>query len=36
MLTYDDNDRFNLRGSPTTITIFEAELAKAFKLPNPA
>ncbi len=29
LLVYDGNDRFNLRGEPTTITVFEAELALA-------
>jgi len=27
MVVYDDNDRFNVRGEPTTMTVFEAELA---------
>ena len=27
MMVYDDNDRFNVRGEPTTMTVFEAELA---------
>ena len=29
LLVYDGNDRFDLRGEPTTITVFEAELAAA-------
>ena len=32
LLVYDGNDRFNLRGEPTTITVFEAELAAALRL----
>ena len=29
ILIYDDKDRFNLRGRPTTLEVFEAELAEA-------
>ena len=32
LLVYDGNDRFNLRGAPITITVFEAELAIALRL----
>ncbi|MYA85441.1 MAG: hypothetical protein F4Y12_07635 [Acidimicrobiaceae bacterium] len=35
MLVFDDNDRFNLGGQPTTITLFQAELAEALKRDNP-
>ncbi|MXZ54152.1 MAG: hypothetical protein F4Z34_13315 [Acidimicrobiaceae bacterium] len=31
LLVYDDNDRFNLRGSPTTVAVFESVLADAFR-----
>ena len=31
IVIYDDNDRFNLRGAPTTIAVFEAELADALE-----
>ena len=29
LLVYDDNDRFDPRGSPTSMAAFEAELATA-------
>ena len=35
LLVYDDNDRFNLRGSPTTIAVFEAVLAEALTRGSP-
>ena len=35
LVAYDGNDRFNLRGKPTTIAAFEAELAEALKLDDP-
>ena len=35
LLEYDDNDRFNLRGLPTTLTIFSAELGEAFNRDSP-
>ena len=35
LLAYDDNDRFNLRGSPTTIAVFEAVLAEALTRGSP-
>ena len=35
LLVYDDNDRFNLRGSPTTIAVFEAVLAEALTRSSP-
>ena len=35
LLVYDDNDRFNLRGEATTITVFEAELAIALRRESP-
>ncbi|MDE0369862.1 MAG: hypothetical protein OXI84_06965 [bacterium] len=31
MVVYDDNDRFNVRGEPTTITVFETELANTLR-----
>ena len=34
MVEYDDNDRFNVRGEPTTITVFEAELADTLRRGN--
>ena len=34
MLTYDGNDRFNVQGEPTTITVFEAELANTLRRGN--
>ena len=35
LLAYDDNDRFNLSGSPTTIAVFEAVLAEALTRGSP-
>ena len=35
LLVYDDNDRFNLRGSPTTMAVFEAVLADALTRSSP-
>ena len=35
MVVYDGNDRFNLRGEPTTLSVFEAELANTLRLDNP-
>ncbi len=35
LLVYDDNDRFDLRGAPTTITVFEAVLAEALTRGSP-
>ena len=35
LLVYDGNDRFNLRGSPTTIAVFEAVLAEALNRTSP-
>ena len=35
LLVYDDNDRFNLRGEPITIAVFEAELAIALRRESP-
>ena len=35
LLAYDDNDRFNLRGSPTTIAVFEAVLAEELTRGSP-
>ena len=35
LLAYDDNDRFNLSGSPTTIAVFEAVLAEALNRASP-
>ena len=35
LLTYDGNDRFNLRGEPTTITVFEAALAEDLRRDSP-
>ena len=35
ILVFDDNDRFNARGQPTTITLFQAELAEALKRDSP-
>lgn len=34
-LVYDDNDRFNLRGSPTSMAVFEAVLAEALNRDSP-
>ncbi|MYH71130.1 MAG: S-layer homology domain-containing protein [Acidimicrobiia bacterium] len=34
MLVYDSNDRFNLRGLPTTLTVFETELAAQLRRNN--
>lgn len=34
MVVYDDNDWFNVRGEPTTITVFEAELANTLRRGN--
>ena len=34
MVVYDDNDRFNVRGEPATITVFEAELAETLRRGN--
>ena len=31
MLVYDDNDRFNVRGSPVALSVFEAELADVLR-----
>ncbi|MDE0162663.1 MAG: hypothetical protein OXL98_13115, partial [Acidimicrobiaceae bacterium] len=36
LLAYDDNDRFNLNGSPATIAVFESELAEALRLGGPS
>ncbi len=35
LLVYDDNDRFDLDGAPTTLAVFEAELAEALERDNP-
>ncbi|MCY4663328.1 MAG: Ig-like domain-containing protein, partial [Acidimicrobiaceae bacterium] len=35
LLVYDSNDRFNLGGAPTTLAVFEAELAEALERDNP-
>ena len=35
LLAYDDNDRFNLRGSPTSMAVFEAVLAEALNRASP-
>ena len=35
LLVYDDNDRFDLRGSPTSMAAFEAELATALRRDTP-
>jgi len=35
LLVYDDNDRFNLRGSPTTMAVFEAVLGEALTRGSP-
>ena len=35
LLTYDDNDRFDLRGRPTSLAVFEAELAEALRRDTP-
>ena len=35
LLVYDDNDRFNLRDSPTTVAVFEALLAEALTRGSP-
>ena len=35
LLVYDDNDRFNLRGSPTSMAVFEAVLAEALRRASP-
>ena len=35
ILVFDDNDRFNVRGEPTTITVFQAELGEALRRDNP-
>lgn len=32
LLAYDDNDRFDLSGSPATIAVFESVLAEALRL----
>ena len=34
LLTYDDNDRFNVAGRPTTLAVFEAELADVLNNPG--
>ena len=34
LLVYDDNDRFNLNGRPTTLAAFEAEVAEALERDN--
>ena len=34
LLVYDDNDRFNLGGAPTTLAVFEAEVAEALERDN--
>ena len=35
LLVYDDNDRFNLRGEPTSMAAFEAVLAAALRRDTP-
>ena len=35
IVVYDDNDRFNLHGVPTTMAAFEAEFAAALRLASP-
>ena len=35
LLVYDDNDRFNLSGSPTSMAVFEAVLAEALRRTSP-
>ena len=35
IVVYDDNDRFNLRGEPTTMAVFEAVLAEALRRESP-
>ncbi len=35
ILVFDDNDRFDVRGSPTSMTLFQAELAEALRRDNP-
>ena len=35
LLVYDDNDRFDLRGEPTSLAAFEAELATALRRDSP-
>ena len=35
LLVYDDNDRFTLRGEPTSLAAFEAELATALRRESP-
>ncbi len=35
LLVYDDNDRFNLRGEPTSMAAFEAVLAAALRQDSP-
>ena len=35
LVAYDDNDRFNLRGEPTSIAVFEAVLAEALRRESP-
>ena len=35
LVVYDDNDRFNLRGEPTSIAVFEAVLAEALRRESP-
>ena len=35
LVVYDGNDRFNLRGEPTTIDVFDAVLAEALRKDNP-
>jgi hypothetical protein len=35
LLVYDGNDRFNLRGQPASMAVFEAELATALRRDNP-
>jgi len=35
LVVYDDNDRFNLHGSPATLSVFEAELADALARGGP-
>ena len=34
LLVYDGNDRFNLGGAPTTLAVFEAEVAEALERDN--
>ena len=34
LLVYDDNDRFNLNGRPTTLAVFETEVAEALERDN--